>query len=226
MRMSEATLSDQIELLRVQLETALPTPALLVISSARDADGKGLIASALASSMDAAGYSTLLIRSDEKISGGNGAPQPESLDEVVSHGISRYAIRNSHLSTSVMLLSGDRIRHSISREGMTRFGQACRETYQVTIVDAATALANSFALLAAVIADGVLLSVREGRRVRAEDRQLAKVLAREQASFLGVVAVAAALIRDDPQPVPSRATLGKPSVATVKGDTARERQAV
>jgi succinoglycan biosynthesis transport protein ExoP len=225
--MSETMLSEQIEMLRVQLETSLPTPVVLVVSSARDDDGKNLVASGLARSMESAGYSTLLVLADERTGGALGTLEPKSLDEVVALGIARYSTgRSPRANMSVMVLPSGNIRHTVSRESVVRFSELCRSSYQVTIVETPAALANSFAMLSAIAADGVLLTIREGRRVRGSDRQLAKTLARERAPFLGVVSVAAALIRNEPASVlPNRATKTAP-ISTVKGDTGRERQAV
>jgi Mrp family chromosome partitioning ATPase len=227
--MSEKLLSDQIEMLRVQLETALPTPVVLVVSSARDDDGKSLVASGLARSMDAAGYSTLLVLADERSGEAFGSLEPKSLDEVIALGIARYAsVRSSRANMSVMSLPSGNIRHTVSRDAVLRFSEMCRSSYQVTIVETPASLANSFALLAAVAADGVLLTIQEGRRVCSSDRQLAKTLARERAPFLGVVSVSAAVIRNDGPitAVPSRVAKTGAPISSVKGETGRERQAV
>jgi hypothetical protein len=183
---------DQIEMLRAQLETVLPAPCLLVLSSARDDDGKNLVASALARCMAVAGYSTLLVLADDqKRSLDNVLDQPASLKEVYEQGVARFA---SGTSPCVMALSSRRISYSVSREDVARFGEACRDSFQITILEAASILTNSFAMLAALNADAVLLTIREGRRVCAQDRLLARLLAREKAPFLGVVSVEAAAI--------------------------------
>ncbi len=224
--MAKATLADQMEMLRVQLETALPTPLLLVVSSARDDDGKDLVASGLARSMDAAGYATLLVLADERRRHVDGAPEPKSVDEICEFGIAPFLVRRSRASLPLMVLSGDRIRHTVSRESFARFAQTCRGTYQVTIIEAATSLANSFTMFAAVAADGVLLTVREGRRVRAEDRQLAKALAREKAPLLGIVAVNASAIRNAPAEPAVRAAPAKARSAGAGVELRREEHAV
>jgi hypothetical protein len=225
--MAEMTLTNQIEMLRVQLETALPTPAFLVVSSALDGDGKGVVASELARSMEAAGYSTLLVLAEAQPRTVDGGFHPRSLDEVIALGISRYLVRTTRASSNVIFLPGDKIRHSVSRESVRRFAQTCRDAYQVTIVEAAAVMTNSFSMLAAVAADGVLLTVREGRRVCGQDRQLAKALTREEAPFLGVVSVAPSLIpTDSPRPVQHSMPQTKPTITTVKGETNREEQPV
>ena len=222
--MAKATLGEQIEMLRVQLETALPTPLLLVVSSAREGDGKNVVASGLARSMDAAGYSTLLVFAGERAPDIDGALEPRSVDEVSEFGIAPYLVRRSRANLHMMALSDDRVRHTVSRESFARFAATCRSTYQVTIIEAAASLTSSFTMFAAVAADGVLLTVREGRRVCAEDRQLAKTLAREKSPFLGIVAVNASTIRNSPAEPALRAAPAKARSAGV--ELRREEHAV
>lgn len=224
--MTNIPLLDQIEMLRAQLETALPMPVLLVVSSARSDDGKGMVASGLASSMQAAGYSTLLVLADEQTQDVDAFPEPKSLAELSDRGIGRYAVRAARTHASIIVVPSKKIRHTISREGVTRFSATCRASFQVTIVEVAAVLTNAFAMLMSVAADGVLLTIREGRRVCAEDRQLAKMLVREQAQFLGLVSIQGSAIRDGrPNGTLKPLTAGS-AVPTSNRDMSRAPQAV
>jgi Mrp family chromosome partitioning ATPase len=198
--MFEIRLADQIEMLRVQLETACPTPpALLVVSSARVDDGKSVVASELARSMAAAGYTTLLVLADEQTQNVDSALEPKSLVEVSHLGLMPCLDSRSSPSLGMMILRSDNARdNTVSRDAVERFCEMCRRTYQVTIVEAIPMLEKSFAAFAAAAADGVLITAREGRRVYDDDRQLAKTLAGEQVTFLGVVCVAASIIQKVP----------------------------
>jgi Mrp family chromosome partitioning ATPase len=224
--MSEALL-DQIEMLRVQLETMLPMPVFLAISSARDNDGKGLLASGLARSMHAASYSTLLVLADERTHDVERGLKPNSLREISDLGIARHLAPPSPASPDVMILPISEIKHAISRIDVARFAETCRSSYKVTIVEAAAMLTNSFAMFATLLADGVLLTVREGRRVCSEDRQLATTLAHNETSFLGVVAVAASMIPDSRSGTArTRTTPRKAAIASNTLETSRQEQAV
>jgi Mrp family chromosome partitioning ATPase len=215
--MTQTSLTDEIEMLRVQLETTLPMPILLVVSSARDDDGKGLVASELARSMDSAGYSTLLVLADEQTRNIEGALEPKSLKDVADFGIAPYLVRHLDAGMRVMVVPSAKIRHTVSREAVARFVETCRTTYAVTIVEAAALLTNSFAMLAAAAANGVLLTFQEGRRVCTEDRRLAKVLEREGVPFLGVVSVAEKVI-SNASTSPSPRGVAWTKATTVTGD--------
>jgi Mrp family chromosome partitioning ATPase len=215
---------EQLEILRAQLETVLPAPCILLLSSARSDDGKGLVAAGLARCMAAAGYSTLLVHADERKPDVDPTlEQPASLKELCDLGVGRFSSRTS---PGVMALPSRKISHTVSRDDVSRFGETCRNAYQITIVEAASLLTNSFAMLAAFNADAVLLTIREGRRVCAIDRQLAKTLAREKVPFLGVVSVEAAIIRGGSlEPVPKE--LGRSTLPALGNHAAgRQEEAV
>jgi Mrp family chromosome partitioning ATPase len=188
---------DPFEMLRVKIESALPTPLLLVISSARDDDGKAVVAAQLARSMEGAGYSTLLVRADS-VAGSDAAVRTTSLAELAEIGFAAPVARESGSGLATLVLpAGDALR-AVSRETVERFAAACRAAHAVTIVDSAVRLSSALAMLTAVTADGVLLAARRGRRVCAHDRELAKALAQHGLPFLGVVHVAPQLIAAAP----------------------------
>ena len=192
--MLDTTLSDQIEMLRVQLESSLATPLLVVVSSALAEDGKSLVAAELARAMEGAGYSTLLVLADDRTSRADGAPEPRSLNDVCEFGFGRYLITSPRTGTSAIALPTSKLLHTVSRASVQRFVALCRRIFDVTIVETASMFSDSFSMLAALGADGVVLSIREGRRVYAEDRQVARTFARDGVPFLGVVSVAASLV--------------------------------
>jgi polysaccharide biosynthesis transport protein len=190
------TLFDQIDMLRVQLEKRLPIPSFIVVSSACENDGKSLVASRLARSMSAAGYSTLLVLADERHDA-EGAIKPKSLGEISELGIARYLMRSSLASSDMMVLPTSDMQRTISKTGVARFGETCRNAYKITIIETTAMLSSSFAMLAALLADGVLLTIRHRRRVCINDHQLAKMLAQNEMRFLGVVSVAESAIPND-----------------------------
>jgi Mrp family chromosome partitioning ATPase len=197
LELSETTLVDQLEMLRVQLETSLPLPIVLLVSAARGDDGHGFVASGLARSMHSAGYSTLLVRVDDA-NEREKAVEPSFLDDVVEFGIESRLLRGPRASLPTLSLQNTRMRRTVSKTGVARFADICRKSYQVTVVDAPDVLTNSLSLLTAVASDGVILTVREGRRVHKQDREVAKILSRERAPLLGIVSVASSIIEDQP----------------------------
>jgi len=210
------TRMDQIEMLRTQLETSLQLPTILVISSARKDDGKGLVAAGLARSMEAAGYSTLLVLADEQTTAGQGLTEPKSLAEISDLGIARF-VRASRSSENMMAIPSNNFRQKVSRDAVARFCETCRASYEVTVVDAGPVLRSAFAMLLSAAGDGVLIVIRDGRRVCADDRQLAKMLASEKTPFLGVVSVAASAINDERRlQIAKHPTTGTTKTANVK----------
>jgi Mrp family chromosome partitioning ATPase len=222
--MPKLSLGEQVEMLRVQFETALPGPSVLVVSSAQSGDGKSVAALGLAKSMLAAGYATLVVLAE-----GRGprqtAVEPGSLREILDAGLERFAWKSLRTGCDAIALGNREIRQSASREAVAEFLGACRRAYDFTIVDAGSVLSNNLSLLLAIAADGVMLTVREGRRVHAADRDVVKTLERERAKFLGVVSISGATIRAAAAAAaPAYASAAKAEIPEF--ETRRKRQAV
>jgi len=187
--MFESVSSGQIEMLRVQLETAFPKPIVLVVTSAMEGDGKNVLALSLAKEMDAAGYSTLLVLADELTREVDASCELDSLSKFADRDLQPHTFHKPRSGLTMMALSSRRIRDSVSVESVARFVDYCRTSYQITIIEAIPSLQNPFSRLLAIRSDAVILAAREGRRVRTADRQFAKVLERDDVTFIGVVTI-------------------------------------
>lgn len=193
--MPKLSLLEQFEMLRVQFEFTVPPPSVVVVSSARGDDGKAVAAAGLAKSMQGAGYETLLVNADPGARPIGGVAKPDSVTSILEFGLERFVCKTSRAGSDVLVVSNESFRQGASRESVALLFTEFRESYQYVVIDAARIVDNNLALLFAVAADGVFLTVRSGRRVCAADRQLAAALQREDAKTLGVVAIDAATIR-------------------------------
>jgi Mrp family chromosome partitioning ATPase len=206
-------ISDQLELVRVDIETAYPLPALVVVSSALESDGKSMVANELAHSMVAAGYSTLLILTEEQSGHKDDAPPFPDLSNISAAELASHVVRVGSPPLSTLALP-NAVQHAVGRHAVCSFLMSCREMHAVTIVDAPVMLSNAFAMSAVLAANGVLLSARTGRRICAADHKLARIVGAEEISFRGVVSVDENLIRSTKTPPRPNLIRKKPSPAS------------
>jgi Mrp family chromosome partitioning ATPase len=167
----DTTLTAQHQLLRANIESTMNSPAVILVTSARARDGKSVTAYGLAESLAEAGHRVVLV--DARGPGQSSRPTPlRSSPDIVAHA--RLPISASDPRSS--------------RTSIVSFVRDLRHAYDYTIVDGTTFLGASAGLLASV-ADGVLITVRVGRRQAEEDQFMVRTLAQSNARVIGVVAV-------------------------------------
>jgi Mrp family chromosome partitioning ATPase len=144
--------------LRVMLDALLPARAMLVVSAACDEDGHGTLASGLAEALADAGRKTVLI----------------SLHD-------RAAAEPSMCSAAVQYLSR-------APKDLSEVLADLRSQHDVVMVIAPPVPKDPISLQVCRLADGVLLSVRMGRKITADDENTVTQLRRVGATLLGIVA--------------------------------------
>lgn len=165
----------QLEFLRAHIESVVERSAAIMITSAKERDGKSLTASGLAERLADTGRQVVLVQFHRF---GLEAPAQHALDRIRSFPIVLFPVDDddaSPLATPVLRAKIEELR--------TR--------YDYTIVDGAPLLQSRVATLLANMVDAILVTVRLGRTSDGDDAALVEALQRTDASVLGVVAVSA-----------------------------------
>ncbi len=166
-------MSPEQHLLRSKIESTLSTPAVLLVTSARPRDGKSATANDLAESLAEAGHRVVLV-------------------DVQSESPTSWAAtrRSTAHNVSIVRMPIAATDPRSARAAIANFVRDLRHTFDFAIVDGTTFLGSAAGLMANVV-DGVLLTVRVGRRQTEEDAVMVRSLAQSNTRILGVVAVAA-----------------------------------
>jgi Mrp family chromosome partitioning ATPase len=190
-------LLNQFQLLRARVESSLKPPYAVVISSALISDGKTVCAQGLADAMAVAGYRTLLVDLDHEDPSIDGLPQPKSLRHAANpDDLERLIVVDQKSGVAVLSLSNAALCQTGSREYVAAFLSLARTRFDAVIVDSARLAVSSIGSLFARESDAVILTTREGRPIRNEDRALIDVIERENLKFFGVVTIARRTIND------------------------------
>lgn len=180
-------IKDQINALRSHLEPSLAQSTVVLVTSAEKNDGKSLVAFGLAESLADAGYRSIVVDANPSRTQlkhgravGNAAPDQidvrECIAQNVDQGYSELMLANQ---SDANLLSYPQIKAVVDQ---------CRRDYEYVIVDCSDFGESSLPGLLAKCADGVLISLRQGRRPTPRDEQLVPSI-EESAPVLGVIVV-------------------------------------
>jgi Mrp family chromosome partitioning ATPase len=169
------------EHIRAKVETDVAHPAVVAITSATNEDGRELAARALAASLAAAGYSTLLIDAHSETNGSLSPVEGISLDEIARREI----------ATDSSKLAVFSIAESVQRKSNHRHTKAAfdilRERFDYIIISAnLRGSLHPFAANVVSLANAVLVSVKLGRRRTRDDSRLAANLNRLGPKFRGI----------------------------------------
>ncbi len=164
-------MSPEQHLLRSKIEATLSTPAVLLVTSACPRDGKSATANDLAESLAEAGHRVVLV-------------------DVQSESPAAWAAtrRATAHNVSIVRMPIAATDPRSARAAVANFVRDLRHTFDFAIVDGTTFLGSAAGLMANVV-DGVLLTVRVGRRQTEEDAIMVRSLAQSDTRILGVVAV-------------------------------------
>lgn len=156
----------QAQLLSVRVEAELGKPAVVMVTSAREGDGKSLTAYSLADAF---------AKSDHRVA-------------LVSRWSEEY-----HQLPVVKIRSEDT--DNFSRDRLAAFVEKTRAEYDFTVIDAET-FTNRRSVGLARLVDGILLAVRIGRAPTAEDEAMVAMIEQFGGRVVGVVATEANTIAD------------------------------
>ena len=193
--MKTVEIAQKFSLLRARVESELPGPAVITVTSAKRGDGKSLLSFGLARSLCDAGFSVLLVNanpSSRRVFAGVEAPRLSS-DPVFD--ISRYIVREEGLPDTLSLAS-DGVASTTSAASVALTFAELRERYDYTIVCLPELVESSAAVSFARSADAVLLALRLGRQPLEADRKVAAALASSDVPTLGVVTLTDVLIHE------------------------------
>jgi Mrp family chromosome partitioning ATPase len=181
-------IKDQINILRSLLEPGLVQSTVVLVTSAEKNDGKSLVAFGLAESFATAGYRSLVLDANPsrtQLKNGN-AVGNVAADKIDVRG---SAVRNVHEGYSELILVDQSDANQLSYPQIKAVVDQCRRGYEYVIVDCGEFGGSSLPGLLAKCADGVLVSLRQGRRPTARDEQLVRIIEESGAPVLGVVVV-------------------------------------
>jgi len=202
-------LEESYRILRVRVEAQAGAPGLLVVSSAMRGDGTTQVACGLARALAESGRRTLLVSANAEA----GATIAEELGTRQIE-----TVRNlTDLTLRQGEIPGLAVASLVGLDGMSfigsdyrPFADAARSAFAFTVVDASTLINSSSALQLAQLADGLIVSVRLGRRLVQEDRDLVRLVGDSTIRMLGVVPIRARTLRRPTLP-PARARLAVPT---------------
>lgn len=193
------TLNEQYYSLRLMLESALPSPAVIVVGGATQADESANVACCLARAFADASYKTVIIDSN----GGSIFSTEYGMKVPLTPELGMMptsAMNGTIKNLSALAVTGKVLRISTSVKKMQQVIADLRNRFEVVIVNAGVIPEQPEALQFASAADGVVLSFRFGRKPQRADRDVTAMLERIGANLLGIVAVAAP---EDRRPEPA-----------------------
>jgi Mrp family chromosome partitioning ATPase len=150
------------------LDARLPAQAMLVISAACEQDSPPRLGCGIARAFAEAGHRTALVSLYEPAAGESAANAV--LDELATWG------GGIHYAPRALM-------------EMSAFIRELRSMHDIVVVVAPPVPRDPISLQISRMADGVLLAVRLGRKITADDEHTVTQLQRVSASLLGVVAV-------------------------------------
>ena len=166
-------MNPQQQLLRAQVERTLAAPAVIMVTSALQRDGKSLTAHSLAVCLARSGHKTALVDLTHAV--GENVTQLTGGSEQATH---------HDVPAPVSLTPGLRS----SRGAMKAFVDESRAAYDYTILDSAALLSDDIAMGLAGAVDGLLLTVRLGRAPSELDGLTMRLIERSEGRVIGVVA--------------------------------------
>lgn len=202
--------SDPFFLIRATIEAELAAPGVLVVSSAVRGDGKTGVTAGVVRSLAAAGYSTLAVDAAANV------PYAVNVDDAGS--LLAESARPSQAGCDVLSIAPAQAR-AASANAIAAFYKSARSRYDYTVVDAAVIGTGGLAFARA--ADGVMLTLREGRAVDRADRETVELFERLRVRFLGVVATRSDGGTDAALSLADRLQLRLRSLVTVSEETVR-----
>jgi Mrp family chromosome partitioning ATPase len=187
-------LEEQLQSLRGRIEADLPRPSLIVVTSAAAGDGKSLIAFGLARSMAQAGYKAAVVDTNHANPEVEGGPSVTDMRGRDDFDVCRFARRSDHFEdVDVVPLTDRRVQTSTSKKLVESIAGQLRFIYDFTIIDTTRLLRGHMGMLFATCSDGVLICVRHGRMLTADDGFTVRQLERTGRKLWVVTATSGAI---------------------------------
>ena len=177
----QRSFAAQFQLLRSRVETSATGPCVIVVTSAEELDGTTLTATSLAECLARSGRTTALLTLD-KMATRIDETQLKLASDAVEPCVPR-----------VLAIPHDD--DYVSHAELKGFLDSARASYEFLIVDAPAMLDNQRAVKLSELADGILLSVRLGRKMTDLDRNVLAIIRQSKQNVLGVVASTERAIR-------------------------------
>jgi hypothetical protein len=199
---AEAEISG-LDLLRVRVEQAAASPAVIAVTSATTGDGREIAARGLAYSLSLAGYSTLFIDTALASRALPALPRGLAIEEI---GRQQSPPDPASGKLALLTLNDITLQQTTSLRGMKAAVDILRSKFDYVVVSTEFGMSTGFGAAIAATADAVLVTLKKGRRKATADDQLAAATGLIGSRFTGVVEV-------DPSLVESSATVAVPDAA-------------
>ena len=220
---ADGNLSQQMSVLRARIETKVATPGIIIVTSAAQGDGKSLVASGIAESFASAGYRVALVdASDASLTGRPESNDGRSREPSRAADVFRFAVADDQPSLVKLAFASET--KQISKSHLVSLVENLRGVYDFAVVDTTRLTGIAAAMLFAAIADGVLLTICEGRRADRGDRKTIAALEAVNATLLGVVSVRSSAIEAFATRRVSFAAPAKVRLAATSSDDAAPKQ--
>jgi len=184
--MDLSDVATTLGLLRARIEAGVRRPAVLTVTSARAGDGKSLVSYGLAANLAEANYKVLFVGADQNRPAQFAASAP-TISDHPAFDVLRYATTTADGKPDVLGLHGPGVVATGSIDAIRATFARCRERYEYVVIDTSVAGKSGLALLLAAAADGVIVSVRQGRSILEADKDMSNLLRTAGANLLGVV---------------------------------------
>jgi Mrp family chromosome partitioning ATPase len=176
----------EFRLLRNTIEIRVDSPAVILATSATPDDGASLTAFGLADALSRSGRRTALVScaggsASTSILAAASALRRRKSDVPGAPGRNPIAGRASYVT-----IASERAA-MLSRSDVVAMADRLRREFEYVVIDAGELAQNAFGLLAASVADGILVSFRAGRKKADADRSMVQIVRRSSAIALGVV---------------------------------------
>ena len=192
--MSTTTEEMENQLLRTRIEAAVGLHSIVLVTSATSGDGKSACAFGLASAFVDAGYATALVDLDHEDPELEGVRSPDSLAALGRDGLARYLVRDTTTGVHYVSLATSVLDLHSSRQEVSAAAETLRERFDMTVIDAGCITRSGISSLFAKTANGVIATVKRGRRLSKSDNETAQLLDGPGINFLGVVPISASRI--------------------------------
>jgi tyrosine-protein kinase Etk/Wzc len=187
-------LEEQLQSLRGRIEADLPRPSLVVVTSAAAGDGKSLIAFGLARSMAQAGYKAVVVDTNHANPEVHGGPKVADMRGRDDFDVLRFARRSDRFEEiDIIPLTDRRMQTATSKKLVETISGQLRFLYDFTVIDTTRLLRGHMGMLFTTFADGVLICVRHGRMLGADDGFTVRQLERTGRKLWVVTATSSAI---------------------------------
>lgn len=181
-------IDDSFRTVRVKLESEVDFPALVIVTSSSDLEGRVTVTGGIAKAFAEAGYATaLLVRGADAgtYSPLTGQMRLATFSPGVSADLAPY--RTAVPNLSGITLSERRGNGSLSAPDAESLAADLRREFQIVVADLGSVLGSPLALALARVSSGYVLAFRTGRTANEADRSTIEALKMVNSRALGIV---------------------------------------